>query len=202
MNSLVRVSAVLTNAPYLLNVDCDHYINNSKAIRESMCFMMDHTLGKKVCYVQFPQRFDGIDWHDRYANRNTVFFDINMKGEKEKKEKDQVTADGRPTPALSVSDDVHRLNMTDMRYVHEQVCASVSSESVNMIELRQWNDLYEGGSRRKRNTRTGALLKATMRGRSFYREKQFEDWVKPLNHWQHILILGTMMRVLPHLNKE
>lgn len=80
MNALVRVSAVLTNAPYLLNVDCDHYINNSKAIRESMCFMMDHTLGKKVCYVQFPQRFDGIDWHDRYANRNTVFFDINMKG--------------------------------------------------------------------------------------------------------------------------
>nr|QBC40964.1 cellulose synthase 3 [Cunninghamia lanceolata]QBC40965.1 cellulose synthase 3 [Cunninghamia lanceolata] len=80
MNSLVRVSAVLTNAPYLLNLDCDHYINNSKALRESMCFMMDPTVGKKVCYVQFPQRFDGIDRHDRYANRNIVFFDINMKG--------------------------------------------------------------------------------------------------------------------------
>ncbi|XP_057851232.1 probable cellulose synthase A catalytic subunit 5 [UDP-forming] [Cryptomeria japonica] len=80
MNALVRVSAVLTNAPYLLNVDCDHYINNSKAIREAMCFMMDPTMGKKVCYVQFPQRFDGIDRHDRYANRNIVFFDINMKG--------------------------------------------------------------------------------------------------------------------------
>eukprot|EP00252_Welwitschia_mirabilis_P014826 TRINITY_DN3286_c0_g1_i2.p1 TRINITY_DN3286_c0_g1~~TRINITY_DN3286_c0_g1_i2.p1 ORF type:complete len:911 (+),score=133.52 TRINITY_DN3286_c0_g1_i2:215-2947(+) len=80
MNSLVRVSAVLTNAPYILNVDCDHYINNSKAIREAMCFMMDPTIGKKVCYVQFPQRFDGIDRHDRYANRNIVFFDINMKG--------------------------------------------------------------------------------------------------------------------------
>lgn len=80
MNSLVRVSAVLTNAPYMLNLDCDHYINNSKALRESMCFMMDPTVGKKVCYVQFPQRFDGIDRHDRYANRNVVFFDINMKG--------------------------------------------------------------------------------------------------------------------------
>ncbi|KAK1259592.1 putative cellulose synthase A catalytic subunit 5 [UDP-forming] [Acorus gramineus] len=80
MNSLVRVSAVLTNAPYLLNLDCDHYINNSKALRESMCFMMDPLLAKKVCYVQFPQRFDGIDRHDRYANRNIVFFDINMKG--------------------------------------------------------------------------------------------------------------------------
>lgn len=80
MNALVRVSAVLTNAPYLLNLDCDHYINNSKALREAMCFMMDPLLGKRVCYVQFPQRFDGIDKHDRYANRNTVFFDINMKG--------------------------------------------------------------------------------------------------------------------------
>ncbi|KAL0424462.1 UNVERIFIED_CONTAM: putative cellulose synthase A catalytic subunit [UDP-forming] [Sesamum radiatum] len=36
MNALVRVSAVLSNAPYLLNVDCDHYINNSKALREAM----------------------------------------------------------------------------------------------------------------------------------------------------------------------
>ncbi|KAL7176164.1 hypothetical protein ACSBR2_029676 [Camellia fascicularis] len=80
MNSLMRVSAVISNAPYLLNVDCDHYINNSKALREAMCFMMDPTSGKKICYVQFPQRFDGIDRHDRYSNRNVVFFDINMKG--------------------------------------------------------------------------------------------------------------------------
>ncbi|RWV82316.1 hypothetical protein GW17_00056190, partial [Ensete ventricosum] len=71
----VRVSAVLTNAPFILNLDCDHYINNSKAVREAMCFLMDPQLGKKLCYVQFPQRFDGIDRHDRYANRN-----INMKG--------------------------------------------------------------------------------------------------------------------------
>jgi hypothetical protein len=75
----VRVSAVLTNAPYLLNLDCDHYINNSKALREAMCFMMDPLLGKRVCYVQFPQRFDGIDRSDRYANRNTVFFDVSIR---------------------------------------------------------------------------------------------------------------------------
>lgn len=72
----IRVSAVISNAPYLLNVDCDHYINNSKALREAMCFMMDPTSGKKICYVQFPQRFDGIDRHDRYSNRNVVFFDV------------------------------------------------------------------------------------------------------------------------------
>ncbi|XP_038723334.1 cellulose synthase A catalytic subunit 8 [UDP-forming] [Tripterygium wilfordii] len=79
-NALVRVSAVLTNAPYILNLDCDHYVNNSKAVREAMCFMMDPQVGRDLCYVQFPQRFDGIDRSDRYANRNTVFFDVNMKG--------------------------------------------------------------------------------------------------------------------------
>jgi hypothetical protein len=72
----IRVSAVLTNAPFMLNLDCDHYINNSKAIREVMCFLMDPQVGRKVCFVQFPQRFDGIDARDRYANRNTVFFDV------------------------------------------------------------------------------------------------------------------------------
>ncbi|KAJ8899197.1 hypothetical protein K2173_012373 [Erythroxylum novogranatense] len=80
MNALVRVSAVLTNGPFLLNLDCDHYINNSKALREAMCFLMDPNLGIHVCYVQFPQRFDGIDRNDRYANCNTVFFDINLRG--------------------------------------------------------------------------------------------------------------------------
>ncbi|GAA0150060.1 DNA-binding transcription factor [Lithospermum erythrorhizon] len=79
-NALVRVSAILTNAPYILNLDCDHYVNNSKAVREAMCFMMDPQVGPNVCYVQFPQRFDGIDKSDRYANRNIVFFDVNMKG--------------------------------------------------------------------------------------------------------------------------
>jgi cellulose synthase A len=72
------VSAVLTNAPYMLNLDCDHYVNNSKAVKEAMCFMMDPLVGKKCCYVQFPQRFDSIDRHDRYANKNVVFFDVRL----------------------------------------------------------------------------------------------------------------------------
>ena len=79
MDLQIRVSAVLTNAPYILNLDCDHYVNNSKAVREAMCFLMDPQVGRDVCYVQFPNRFDGIDRSDRYANRNTVFFDVSLK---------------------------------------------------------------------------------------------------------------------------
>ncbi|CAL5395084.1 unnamed protein product [Camellia sinensis] len=78
MNALVRASAVLSNGPFILNLDCDHYVYNSMAIREGICFMMDRG-GDRICYIQFPQRFEGIDPSDRYANHNTVFFDGNMR---------------------------------------------------------------------------------------------------------------------------
>ncbi|CAA6669624.1 unnamed protein product [Spirodela intermedia] len=78
MNALVRASAVMSNGPFILNLDCDHYVYNSKALREGMCYMMDRG-GERLCYVQFPQRFEGIDPSDRYANHNTVFFDVNMR---------------------------------------------------------------------------------------------------------------------------
>ncbi|KAH0470672.1 hypothetical protein IEQ34_000395 [Dendrobium chrysotoxum] len=78
MNALVRASAIMSNGPFILNLDCDHYVYNSLALREGMCFMMDRG-GDRICYVQFPQRFEGIDPSDRYANNNTVFFDVNMR---------------------------------------------------------------------------------------------------------------------------
>lgn len=71
--------------------------------------------------------------------------------EKEKREQSAAQAEGKPTPALSNSADIRPLNMDDFKNAHEQVCASVSSESQNMTELQQWNELYgEGGSRRKK----------------------------------------------------
>lgn len=78
MNALVRSSAIMSNGAFILNLDCDHYVYNSLAFREGMCFMMDRG-GENICYVQFPQRFEGIDPSDRYANHNTVFFDGNMR---------------------------------------------------------------------------------------------------------------------------
>ncbi|XVF11543.1 hypothetical protein REPUB_Repub08aG0037000 [Reevesia pubescens] len=71
--------------------------------------------------------------------------------EKEKKERAAALEEGKPPPPLSGSADIRSLNMEDFKYAHERVCASVSSESVNMTELLQWNELYgEGGSRRKK----------------------------------------------------
>ncbi|XP_071716573.1 uncharacterized protein [Rutidosis leptorrhynchoides] len=71
--------------------------------------------------------------------------------EKEKKDKTLALAENRPLPALHSSADVRPLRLDDFKYAHDQVCASVSSESANMNELVQWNELYgEGGSRKKK----------------------------------------------------
>ena len=38
MNALLRASALISNGSFLLNLDCDHYVNNSQAIRDvSLC---------------------------------------------------------------------------------------------------------------------------------------------------------------------
>ncbi|XP_058752868.1 cellulose synthase A catalytic subunit 9 [UDP-forming]-like [Vicia villosa] len=79
MNALLRVSAVLSNAPFVLNLDCNHYVNNSKVVREAMCFFMDIQLGNSIAFVQFPLRFDSLDKNDRYANKNTILFDITLR---------------------------------------------------------------------------------------------------------------------------
>ncbi|KAL7112712.1 hypothetical protein ACP275_04G019400 [Erythranthe tilingii] len=72
--------------------------------------------------------------------------------EKEKKDKALAVAENRPLPALHSSVDVRPLTVDDFKFAHEQVCASVSSESQNMNELQQWNELYgEGGSRKKKS---------------------------------------------------
>ncbi|CAO2164404.1 unnamed protein product [Urochloa humidicola] len=82
MNALLRASAVLSNAPFILNLDCDHYVNNSRALRAGACLMLDDDRGggRDVAFVQFPQRFDGVDPGDRYANHNRVFFDCTELG--------------------------------------------------------------------------------------------------------------------------
>ncbi|KHG29351.1 Protein SAP1 [Gossypium arboreum] len=71
--------------------------------------------------------------------------------EKEKKERAAALAESKSPSSLCRSADIRPLNMVDFIFAHQQVCASVSSESVNMTELLQWNELYgEGGSRRKK----------------------------------------------------
>ncbi|CAH8264499.1 unnamed protein product [Arabidopsis lyrata] len=58
MNFLARVSGLMTNAPYILNVDCDMYANDADVVRQAICIFLEKSLNPKHCaFVQFLQEF-------------------------------------------------------------------------------------------------------------------------------------------------
>ncbi|KAH7864113.1 hypothetical protein Vadar_025945 [Vaccinium darrowii] len=67
LNVLLRVSAVMTNAPIILTVDCDMYSNDPQTPRRVLCYFFDTTISSKLGYIQFPQRFHGLNKNDIYA---------------------------------------------------------------------------------------------------------------------------------------
>eukprot|EP00253_Pinus_taeda_P020142 PITA_20142 len=82
LNCLARVSGVITNSPFILNLDCDMYVNNSKALLHAMCFHLDPHIQEedRLSFVQFPQHFSGIDEHDIYGTKMTLTFDVAIRG--------------------------------------------------------------------------------------------------------------------------
>ncbi|RDX62085.1 Cellulose synthase-like protein H1, partial [Mucuna pruriens] len=69
MNVLTRVSGLMTNAPFMLNVDCDMVVNNPKIVLHAVCILMDSKSGKEVGFVQcFQQFYDGIK-DDSFGNQ-------------------------------------------------------------------------------------------------------------------------------------
>ncbi|XP_047957168.1 cellulose synthase-like protein E6 isoform X2 [Salvia hispanica] len=68
MNALIRVSSRISNGPIILNLDCDHYSNNSQSVRDALCFFMDDEQGHDIAYVQFSQCFDNITKNDLYGS--------------------------------------------------------------------------------------------------------------------------------------
>lgn len=59
MNDLIRPS-ILIKGTSILILDLDHYINDSRAFLETMCFLMGPN-NPKICFVESPQRFEGVN---------------------------------------------------------------------------------------------------------------------------------------------
>eukprot|EP01018_Ginkgo_biloba_P002115 Gb_06085 [translate_table: standard] len=79
LNALLRVSGVMTNSPFVVNLDCDMYVNNSQALLQGICFHLDEALSStkhRVSFVQFPQRFS----NNTETNRLSVLYDVFFKG--------------------------------------------------------------------------------------------------------------------------
>ncbi|CAL9030454.1 unnamed protein product [Prunus brigantina] len=80
LNALLRVSAAMTNAPIVLTLDCDMFSNDPQTPHRALCYFLDPKIQSELGYVQFPQRFCGIDKSDMYASENRRLFEINPRG--------------------------------------------------------------------------------------------------------------------------
>ncbi|XP_011091168.1 cellulose synthase-like protein E1 [Sesamum indicum] len=74
LNALIRVSAVISNAPCILVLDCDHFCNDPTSARQAMCYYLDPEISPKLAFVQFPQKFHNISGHDLYDGRLNFYW--------------------------------------------------------------------------------------------------------------------------------
>ncbi|XP_059662188.1 cellulose synthase-like protein G3 isoform X1 [Cornus florida] len=80
LNVLLRVSAFMSNAPIILTLDCDMYSNDPQTPIRMLCYFSDPAILPKLGYVQFPQRFHGLNKNDIYASEIKSLFRINPLG--------------------------------------------------------------------------------------------------------------------------
>ncbi|KAK8565472.1 hypothetical protein V6N13_020579 [Hibiscus sabdariffa] len=141
--------AVIRRLPRRLMVNLPDVLNREKILR---VILAKEELTPNVDLEAIANMTDGYSGSDlKNLCVTAAHCPIREILEKEKEERALAVSENRPAPTLYSSTDVRPLKMDDFKYAHEQVCASVSSESTNMNELLQWNDLYgEGGSRKKK----------------------------------------------------
>ncbi|MQL94635.1 hypothetical protein Taro_027288 [Colocasia esculenta] len=62
----------MTNAPIMLNVDCDMFANNPEVVLHGMCVLLGSDRDQKSGFVQSPQRFYGGIRDDPFGNQFIV----------------------------------------------------------------------------------------------------------------------------------
>ncbi|KAK9716688.1 hypothetical protein RND81_06G250800 [Saponaria officinalis] len=80
LNTLVRVSASMTNAPIMLTLDCDTYSNDPQTVKRALCYFLDPTIRPMLGYIQFPQQFRGLNKGDIYFSEQKRLFQFQPLG--------------------------------------------------------------------------------------------------------------------------
>ncbi|XP_022739796.1 cellulose synthase-like protein G2 [Durio zibethinus] len=80
LNVLLRVSAMMSNSPYILVLDCDMYCNDPTSARQAMCYHFDPEMSPSLAFVQFPQTFRNISEDDIYDSQIRFVFKIHWHG--------------------------------------------------------------------------------------------------------------------------
>ncbi|KAE9453046.1 hypothetical protein C3L33_15045, partial [Rhododendron williamsianum] len=76
----LRVSAMISNSPYILVLDCDMYCNDPTSARQAMCFHLDPKISPSLGFVQFPQKFHNISKTDVYDSQLRYVFKVLWQG--------------------------------------------------------------------------------------------------------------------------
>ncbi|KAF3773699.1 Cellulose synthase-like protein E6, partial [Nymphaea thermarum] len=132
LNALNRVSSIISNAPLVLNVDCDMYSNNSESLLHAICFFLDPEKGNKIGYVQFPQSFNGITTNDLYANGVKRIYEIEFFG-----------TNAHNGPMYAGTGSVHRRVSLNGKLYSPDFQADWTSCSGKKIHPDEWSTLEE-----------------------------------------------------------
>ncbi|KAK8469620.1 hypothetical protein PHAVU_005G116450 [Phaseolus vulgaris] len=126
MNVLTRVSGLMSNAPFMLNVDCDMIVNNPKIVLHALCILMDSQKGKEVAFVQcFQQFIDGIK-DDPFGNQLVISFEYIIRG-----------MAGLQGPFYGGTNTFHRRNTIYGLYPHE-IETVIKGKSEENILIQQF----------------------------------------------------------------
>ena len=66
----------MTNAPFMLNVDCDMYANNPQIFHHAMCLLLGSKSEQDCGFVQSPQMFYDVVKDDPLGNQMVVLFKV------------------------------------------------------------------------------------------------------------------------------
>lgn len=65
----------MTNAPFIVNIDCDMYVNNPNVVVEAMCILLGAEEQESI-FVQFPQIFYNLPKDDPFGCQLITLFQV------------------------------------------------------------------------------------------------------------------------------
>ncbi|KAJ0092159.1 hypothetical protein Patl1_25192 [Pistacia atlantica] len=80
LNTLLRVSGIISNAPYILVLDCDMFCNDPNSAKQAMCFHLDPQMSHNLAFVQYPQVFYNVSKNDIYDGQSRSAYKTKWQG--------------------------------------------------------------------------------------------------------------------------
>ncbi|XAR49015.1 Cellulose synthase (UDP-forming) [Bertholletia excelsa] len=162
LNVLLRVSALISNSPYILMLDCDMYCNDPTSTRQAMCFHLDPKLSPSLAFVQFPQTFHNISKTDIYGSELRSAYKVQWPG-----------MDGLEGPCLSG---------TGFYIKRESLYGNPVKQGVDVMELKQSfgssNEFIKSLGQHYRPNHKGSPSVALLKEAKFVASSAYEDQTK------------------------